>query len=122
MSFTQSSTRLKLVCYVGNIEDITLDVRTFVGNKSLSLGVSDRIYLNIEQPRTGVVQQLTASSSASGADWSAGKIVFSFPGTGALAAAGSYDISFIVVKGVEVITLAGGRIEVRYRPGFPHPA
>ena len=53
MSFTQSSTRLKLVCYVGNVEDITLDVRTFLGNKSLSLVTSDRLYLNIEQPRTG---------------------------------------------------------------------
>ena len=113
---------MKLVAYAGNIEDITLDVRTFLGNKSLSLGASDRLYLNIEHPRTGSEQQLVASSSATGADWAAGKVVFSFPGTGALATVGSYNLSFIVVKGVEVLTLAGGRLEVRHRPGFPHPA
>lgn len=115
-------TSLKLFTYQGNRERITLGLKTFAGAKVLSVNPTDRLYLNFEDPRTATVQQVEASSSDVGANWSEGEVVFNLPGTGLLSTAGSYYASLILVKGVEVLALARGRIEVRYRPGYPHPA
>ena len=114
-------TNLKLFTYQGNKESVTLGLKTFAGAKALPINPTDRLCLNLEDPRTATVQQVAASPNAVGADWSEGEVVFVLPGTGLLNTPGSYYTSLLLVKGVEVLTLARGRIEVRYRPGYPHP-
>jgi hypothetical protein len=125
MSFTASSTKLKLVTYQGNTENITIDVRTFAGNKPLSLGSASKVLLHVEDPRAGVEYQIEASSTATGADWAKGVVIVTLPGSGAtpvLEKVGSFRTSLIAVIGIEVLTVASGQLEVRNRPGYPYPS
>lgn len=125
MSFSASSSKLKLVTFQGNTEDITLSVRTFAGDKKLSLGSASQVFLHVEDPRENTEYQIEVSSSATGADWSNGVVVITLPGSGStpvLQKIGSFRISLIAVIGVEIITITSGHLEVRHRPGYPHPA